>query len=150
MSNRSCWNVSRSVWTNALRWVKNSSLRRWAVFFMLTAAYFPCFRGCRVTLECVLVFLEHSREAVLPWKEYAGPAASGALHHSPARSILLGTVDGRICLPESSQVRVAHRQTLMLCGFVWDWKSAEMYRHHSVRDQDTSVLLFSLTQCSLA
>lgn len=72
-------------------------------------------------LLSVLVFLEHSREAVLPWKEHAGPAASGALHHSPAWSILLGTVDGRICLPEPSQVRVAHRQRLKLCGFVWDW-----------------------------
>ncbi len=36
MSSRSCWNGLRSVWTNALRWVKNCSLRRWA------AAYFSC------------------------------------------------------------------------------------------------------------
>lgn len=109
MSSRSCWNVSRSVWTNALRWVKNCSLRRWAVFDMLA-----CLRGGWVTLECVIVSLEHSREAVLPWEEHAGPAASGAFHHRPAWSVLHGTVDRRICLPEPGQVRGSYRHTLKL------------------------------------
>lgn len=102
-----------------------------------------------MTLERVLVFPEHSREAVLPGKEHAGPAAPGALHHSPARSVLLRTVDRWICLPEPGQVRVAHKRALNLCGFVWDGKGAEMDRHHLALDLDAKVLLFSLTQCSL-
>lgn len=71
-------------------------------------AFVSLAEGCHVILGSVFVCLEHARETVVPREEHAGPAAFGPFHDGPARSILLGTVDGRIRFSEPGQVRFAN------------------------------------------
>ncbi len=146
MSSRSCWNVSRSVWTNALRWVKNCSLRRWAVFDMLAAVYFSCVGCLSDSRVCYRLTRALKRSSPAVKRACRTGCVWGISPQSgterPTRS------SGQMEMPSRTWSSKSLMQTHTKAGLVRYWKKCKnlpssdiIILPYSVLDQDANVLL---------